>query len=129
MLQVVCAFIQKDGKYLITKRPPGKSEALKWEFPGGKIEEGEREEDSIIREIREELFITIKPIKRLAHVHMNKQGKGFMLIGWLCDWVEGDITLTEHVDSRWVSFSELQQFDLSAADISLIGQVPPSMLR
>ncbi len=128
MLQVVCAFIQKDGRYLITKRPPDKSEALKWEFPGGKIEEGEREEDSIIREIREELSITIKPLKRLAHVHMHKQGKEFMLIGWLCDWVEGDITLTEHVDSRWVYFSELQQFDLSAADISLIRQVPPFML-
>jgi len=129
MLRVVCAFIKKNGKYLITKRPLHKSEALKWEFPGGKIEEEEREEDAITREIREELSISIKPLKRLAHAQVNQHGKEFVLIGWLCEWVDGDIVLTEHIDSRWVTFSELEQFELSAADISLIGQVSPSMLE
>lgn len=128
MLRVVCAFIQKDGKYLITKRPLHKSEALKWEFPGGKIEEEEREEDAITREIKEELCIKINPLKRLAHVHIGQHGKEFVLIGWLCEWVEGDIVLTEHIECRWVTFSELDQFQLSEADILLVGQVSPYML-
>jgi len=129
MLRVVCALIQKDGKYFIAKRPAHKPEALKWEFPGGKVEEGETDEEALCREIREELSIGVNALKKLAQVHLKQQGKELVLVGWLCEWVEGDISLTEHTESRWVPFSEIQQFALSAADISLIGQIRPSMLR
>src|SRR6266567_5031313 len=60
VLVAACALIDADGRVLITQRPAGKSMAGLWEFPGGKIESGERPEETVIREMREELGVTIK---------------------------------------------------------------------
>ena len=60
LLVVACALIDADGRVLITQRPEGKTLAGLWEFPGGKVEPGERPEDSLIRELHEELGITVK---------------------------------------------------------------------
>ena len=60
VLVAACALIDADGRVLVTQRPPGKTMAGLWEFPGGKIEAGERPEETVIREMHEELGVTIK---------------------------------------------------------------------
>ena len=60
LLVAACALIDPDGRVLIAQRPPGKAMAGLWEFPGGKVEKGERPEDTIIRELREELGIVVR---------------------------------------------------------------------
>src|SRR5580700_3189444 len=61
VLVAACALIDPDGRVLIAQRPVGKEMARLWEFPGGKLEPGERPEDALIRELREELGIEVKP--------------------------------------------------------------------
>ncbi|HKY87678.1 MAG TPA: NUDIX domain-containing protein, partial [Pseudorhodoplanes sp.] len=60
ILVAACALVDADGRVLIAERPPGKAMAGLWEFPGGKVEAGERPEDTLIRELSEELGITVR---------------------------------------------------------------------
>ncbi|RYM34193.1 (deoxy)nucleoside triphosphate pyrophosphohydrolase [Brumimicrobium glaciale] len=120
MIQVVCAVILRDKKMLIAQRSEKMKLPLKWEFPGGKLEEGESEEQAIVREIKEELNIEILPVKKISsHVHDYGDFK-INLIAYLCDYVAGEIKLLEHQDYKFVEFDKLLDFDLADADIPII---------
>jgi 8-oxo-dGTP diphosphatase len=121
MLSVVCAIIMRGSKILVTKRPAHKKEGLKWEFPGGKVEPGETEQEALIREIREELSIDVNPIEEIGAVaikvpHIN-------LTAWNCQWLSGEIHLTEHLAFDWVEVQDLKAINLSGADVLLIPQI------
>ena len=125
MVNVVCAIILKEDKILIAQRSEHMKLPLKWEFPGGKLEEGENEEEAITREIKEELNIEILPQKRISsHVHDYGSFK-INLIAYLCKYVAGDIELLEHQDFRFIDFGKLVDYDLAEADLPVIEKLKP----
>jgi 8-oxo-dGTP diphosphatase len=120
MIQVVCAIILKEKRILIAQRSEKMKLPLKWEFPGGKLEEGENEKQSIVREIKEELNIEILPVNRISsHVHDYGTFK-IELIAYLCNYVAGEIEILEHKDYEFVEFENLNNYDLAEADIPVI---------
>jgi 8-oxo-dGTP diphosphatase len=119
-IKVVCALIIRENKLLITQNGPDSDHPLQWEFPGGKIKHGEKAEDSIIREIREELDVEVEILSRLNHVIYDYEIKKIQLIPYLCRIRSGQIKLKEHVGQKWIQFAELDETDFSGADEKLI---------
>lgn len=121
MINVVAAVIKDDnGKILITQRNLKKSQWGLWEFPGGKIEQGETREEAIIREIKEELTIDIKVDSYFDEKVFNYPEKDINLIALECKKINGDIKLLEHEDYKWVNSSELENFEFAPAAIFIV---------
>ena len=125
MLVAACALIDPDGRVLIAQRPPGKSMAGLWEFPGGKVEAGERPEDTVIRELREELGITVKeaclaPFTFASHPYPEFQ---LLMPLYICRRWEGVATAREHTALKWVLPRELAQYPMPPADVPLIAML------
>ena len=124
-IEVVCALIQNEqGKIFCCKRGPGRALANKWEFPGGKIEQNETNEQALVREIKEELKSDIEVIRYVGvsnHEYADLE-KPFIITmyAYLCKLVNGNLELTEHVDSCYASVEEMKLMDFAAADIPLI---------
>lgn len=120
MLKVVAALIEKDGKVLIAKRATGNEEVIsKWEFPGGKVEDGETEEQAIEREIKEELNVIVKAREFLINNECNYPNRSIDLRLYLCNYITGEITLNDHLEYDWVDVNKLLDYDLADADIPL----------
>jgi 8-oxo-dGTP diphosphatase len=96
---------------------------LKWEFPGGKIESNESPESCIVREIQEELNITICPIRQLADVTYQNENFSIVLIPFVCKMVGGDLSATEHTEIRWLTPNELPQLDWAQADQPIVDEI------
>ncbi len=120
MIRVVCALIEKENQVFVAQRGQYQGAHGQWEFPGGKIDPGETEEDALIREISEELCIEIAVHERLGEVVVKENR--LILIGYVCSWVRGSLKLVEHQDSRWVAPSELLLQDLSTPDMPLVAR-------
>lgn len=121
MINVVAAVIKdENGKILITQRNLEKSQGGLWEFPGGKIEPNETKENAIVREIKEELDIDIKVESYLLEKVFNYPEKDINLIALECKKINGNIKLLEHENYRWVSNSELENFEFAPADIFIV---------
>lgn len=120
MIKVTCAIITRDKKILSTRRSHGMHLAGKWEFPGGKIEDGETGEACIVREIREELGIIVRPVEQLKSIAHHYPDKSIQLIPFRCEIVEGEISLAEHDKFIWVEKDMLLSLDWAAADRKLI---------
>jgi 8-oxo-dGTP diphosphatase len=121
MITVTCAIIEKDGKVLCAKRSEIMQLPGKWEFPGGKTEQGELPEDCIKREIREELGIEIEIIEKLpAKKHNYSPGFHFELVPFRCRQVEGILEPGEHEEVRWLAKEELRKLNWAAADIPVL---------
>jgi len=120
MLKVVAALIKKDGEVLIAKRTTGNVEVIgKWEFPGGKVEAGETEEQAIEREIKEEFDLVIKAEKFLINNECKYPNKNIDLRLYLCKYISGDFKLHDHSEYKWVEVNQLLTYDLALADIPL----------
>jgi mutator protein MutT len=117
--------IRKKGKILIAQRKKESwMEPNKWEFPGGKVEPDESYEDCLIREIQEELGITIS-IERLfmetSHTYMkNNEEFPITLMVFLADWKKGVKRNIDCQDSKWINPCDLRRFDFSAADVPIV---------
>ena len=96
MIDVACAIILKDDKILVTQRSEKMSLPLKWEFPGGKIENDETAENCILREIKEELNIEIEIIGKLETKTFDYSNFSINLIPFISNYICGDLILTEH---------------------------------
>ncbi len=125
VLVAACALIDPDGRVLIAQRPPGKSMAGLWEFPGGKVEAGERPEQSLIRELKEELGIGVKeaclaPLTFASHLYPD-----FYLLMplYVCRRWEGFVEAREGQQLKWVRPTELRNFPMPPADEPLISHL------
>ncbi len=115
--QVVCAVIlREDKRILICQRASGKSLAGLWEFPGGKIERGERARSALERELKEELQITVAIEQEMQTVRWADGSRSFCLRPFWCRWLGGDIVLSVHSQMAWCLPQELSRYQLAPAD-------------
>ena len=127
-IHVVAAVIIKDHKVFCCQRADKGPLAKKWEFPGGKIEDGEKHEDALVREIKEELKTEIKLNEFLMQVDHQYPTFRLIMDAYLCEIVSGDLTLCEHLDSKWLSEDKLDQPDWAEADIPIIEKLKEGYL-
>ena len=117
---VACAIIERDGKILAVQRSELMDLPLKWEFPGGKIHQGEPPEQCVVREVSEELNLQIAVSRLLSPVSHDYPDFSVTLYPFICSIVSGEITLHEHKALLWLSPSELFSLDWLAADFPII---------
>ncbi len=122
VLIAACALIDSDGRVLIAQRPPGKSMAGLWEFPGGKVEAGERPEVSLIRELKEELGIVVKeeclaPLTFASHSYPDFH---LLMPLYVCRRWEGIVEAREAQKLKWVRANDLRNYPMPPADEPLI---------
>lgn len=122
LLVVACALVDADNRVLIAKRPQGKQLAGYWEFPGGKIEPGETPEDALIREMTEELAITIrKPcLAPLTFASHDYETFHLLMPLFICRRWEGFVTPSEGQEVAWVRASRLRDYPLTPAGVPLV---------
>ena len=121
-LVVACALVDADKRVLIAQRPEGKPMAGLWEFPGGKVEPGERPEATLIRELHEELGITVKedclaPLTFASHAYESFH---LLMPLYICRRWDGEVTAREHATLKWVRANKLRDYAMPPADIPLI---------
>ncbi|TFE25610.1 8-oxo-dGTP diphosphatase MutT [Cohnella luojiensis] len=121
MIKVAAAIIKNEqGQILIARRKKGKSQAGMWEFPGGKLEPGESPETCLIRELREEMGIEIKPYVWFG---VNEHDYGTVrikLIAYLAKYSTGENRLTDHDEYRWAERDELLEYEWAPADVPFV---------
>ncbi len=118
-IEVVAAIIQHEGKILATQRGYGDFKDG-WEFPGGKMEPGETMQQAIIREIQEELGVTISPTKLVTTVEYDYPTFHLTMHCLLSTVVEGEIKLIEHEDAKWLTRETLDSVEWLPADIEVV---------
>ena len=122
VLVAACALIDADGRILLTQRPPGRAMAGLWEFPGGKVEAGERPEQALIRELAEELGITVTEacIAPLTFASHGYPGFHLLMPLFVCRRWEGIVTPQEGQKLAWVRPNRLRDYEMPPADAPLI---------
>ncbi|WP_329806170.1 (deoxy)nucleoside triphosphate pyrophosphohydrolase [Flavobacterium facile] len=123
MINVTCAIIYFNDKILVTQRSEKMKLPLKWEFPGGKLEEDESEIDCIKREIREEINIEIKVLEKLSNSIYDYGTFKINLIPFISTYVSGEIILSEHRDYKIIDKSELLGLDWAEADLPIVEEL------
>lgn len=122
LIKVTCAIISFDEKTLVVQRNENMALPLKWEFPGGKVEPEESEEDCIIREIKEELNINIELISRLNPSIFDYPNFSIQLIPFTAKYLDGNIKLSEHKQYQLLKKDELKDLDWAEADIPILNE-------
>ena len=120
MINVTCAIIIIDNQILVTQRSEKMKLPLKWEFPGGKLEDNESEIDCIKREIKEELNIEIDVISQLSNSVFDYDTFKINLIPFIANYGSGEIILSEHKDYKLLDKSELLNLDWAEADLPIV---------
>ncbi len=120
MIKVACALIVKQNKIFLAKLPPGSNHPNQWEFPGGKLKTGESAETGILREITEELEVTLEIIDAMEPVKFDYGSGEFQLIPFLCRIKAGEIKLNEHTGFMWVKWDMVHHCNLPEADRKLL---------
>jgi 8-oxo-dGTP diphosphatase len=115
-IRVVGALIELSGKYLITQRPPTSSLPLLWEFPGGRVEEGETDGQALARELREEMDIRVEVLERAMHVEHSYEKYDIDFNVYRCQLLSGEVIHKKVHDHRWVKLSELDDYPFPPAD-------------
>jgi len=122
LLVVAAALIDTDGRVLIARRPEGKELEGLWEFPGGKIDAGERPEEALIRELREELGVTVKapclaPLAFASHAYDDFH---LLMPLYACRKWEGFVRPLDGQTLKWVWAKDLRHYPMPPADAPLI---------
>ena len=125
VLVAACALVDADGRVLIAQRPAGKPMAGLWEFPGGKVEDGEAPEASLIRELQEELGIVVNeaclaPLTFASHAYPDFH---LLMPLYVCRRWEGQVTAQEGQTLAWVKPNRLRDYEMPPADVPLISHL------
>jgi 8-oxo-dGTP diphosphatase len=125
VLVAACALIDADGRVLIAQRPAGKAMAGLWEFPGGKVEAGERPEQSLIRELNEELGIVVEeaclaPLTFASHAYADFH---LLMPLYVCRRWEGIVAAQEGQRLAWVRANQLREYPMPPADEPLVSHL------
>ena len=128
MIDVTCAIIIKDNKILVTQRSEKMKLPLKWEFPGGKIEKDETPENCLLRELREELNIEVRIVKKLTNNIHDYGSFEINLIPFIVTYISGEITLSEHAAYLFLDRSQLGNMDWAEADLPILQEFIKSEL-
>ena len=121
IIKVVAAILQKEDKILIARKKQGKPLAGYFEFPGGKIEEGETPEESLIRELMEEMNIKIAVKEYIGEsIYDYGNDKVISLLGYTAEIIDGEIKLSDHDIYEWVTLEQINNYKIAPADIPLI---------
>lgn len=132
-LHVACAIIERDGLVLAAQRSATMSLPLLWEFPGGKLEPGETPEQALIREVQEELGISVTIKQALATTSHSYPNFTVTLHPFTCRWSGGTLTLHEHNAMLWLRPEQMPALDWAAADRPIIcdylSQTYPAIIR
>lgn len=119
-IAVVCAIIERDGRVLVAQRSRAKSQGGKWEFPGGKLHGGEQPRDALVREISEELRVSIHVGDALPPSTHDYGGFAITLIPFRCTITSGEPDPVEHEALAWCEPGELAALDWAAADMPVL---------
>ena len=131
IVPIVCAaLVGSDAKVLLQQRPKGKAMAGLWEFPGGKVEPGERPETTLIRELHEEIGITVSeaclaPLTFASHAYSSFH---LLMPLYICRRWEGLVVAREGQNLAWVRANKLRDYPMPAADIPLIPHLQDLLL-
>ena len=122
LLVVACALVDPDGRVLISQRPTGKAMAGLWEFPGGKLEPGERPEPALIRELSEELGITVKedclaPLTFASYAYPEFH---LLMPLYICRKWTGIVQARDGQALKWVRPGKMRDYPMPPADAPLI---------
>ena len=120
VVRVPCAIIEHDGKILAGQRSPFLSFPLKWEFPGGKQEENETDEQTLEREIMEELGVEILIVDKLPVTIKDQGWREIILVPFVCNLKTENIVLSEHEQIIWLEPDDLQSLDWTDGDLGII---------
>ncbi|MBR4630026.1 MAG: NUDIX domain-containing protein [Treponema sp.] len=116
-----------DKKVLIAHRNPTGQMGGRWEFPGGKVEEGESEESAVVREFEEEFGVTVRVEKQIAEATFKHNGIDRILHAYLIDvphdGIEKKYVLTEHTEYRWAELAEIPTLNFVDSDMLIYAQV------
>ena len=125
-IEVVAAIILRDGKLFTTQRGYGEWKDW-WEFPGGKIEPKEAPEEALKREIREELATEIEVGELLTTVEYDYPQFHLTMHCYLCSVINGQLSLLEHEDARWLTMDELDSVKWLPADVEVVNKIQRTM--
>jgi len=125
ILVVAVALVDIDGRVLIAQRPKGKAMAGLWEFPGGKVEEGEQPEAALIRELDEELGIDVSENCLAPFTFASHSYDDFHLLMplYVCRVWEGTVTPKEGQVLKWVRPLQLKEYPMPPADVPLVAML------
>ena len=125
VLVVACALVDVDGRVLLSRRPPGKPLAGLWEFPGGKVDPGERPEDALIRELAEELDITVVDACLAPFTFASHAYETFHLLMplYVCRRWGGTVRPLEGQEIAWVRPVRLADYEMPPADRPLVAML------
>lgn len=119
IVAVTAGIILRNDKVLVVQRKPASSRGLLWEFPGGKVEQGEDPRQCLERELREELGIQVEAGERFQIVYHQYPDMKILLLSYLCRFVHGEPQTLDCHRIRWVTIRDLRDLPMTEADIPL----------
>lgn len=123
MIEVVAAVFRDGDKYFCAQRKDKGELAKKWEFPGGKIELNETHQQALVREIKEELSADIKVNEFIMTVVHEYNSFILTMHAYECKVDSGELIISEHLDSKWLTIDEMGSYDFAAADLPIISEL------
>jgi 8-oxo-dGTP diphosphatase len=116
----VAGIAVEGGKLFIARRKAGGDLGGKWEFPGGKAEEGECDEDALVREYDEEFSVPVRVGSLLGSVSFEHRGQSRTLNAYRIHFLDTGFTLAEHIEWRWAGIEEIETLDFAPSDLKLL---------